>query len=173
MSLVEQLPAEVYLRRRHVRFEVAPHPDAYTARSEARALGLPSDYVIKAVVLSVDGDCTLAVLPASRKVDLNLVSGVFPGATVRLASEEEIASRFPGYQLGALPPFPGLLGVRGLIDPVVFDHDEDAFADGRRTESIIASPREIYWGEDVFVSPISREPEPRGPWELPGEVLYL
>lgn len=163
MALVEQLAAETYLKERHIRFEVAPHMGTYTAKSEAKALGLPAKYVLKAVVLRVDGDYAIAVLPASRRIDMNLMMEVIPDARARLATEDEIAARFPGFELGALPPLPGLLGVRAFVDPKVFDCDEAAFADGRQTESIIASPRELFWGEDVFVEAISRDPELWGP----------
>lgn len=172
MALVEQLPAEVYLKERHIRFEVALHRSAYTAKSEANALGLPVAYVLKVVVLRLEDAYAMAVVPASRRIDMNLVTGVIP-ENVRLATEDEIASRFPGFELGALPPLPGLLGVRAFVDPTVFDHHEVAFADGRQTESIIASPRELFWGQDVFVAPISRKPEVWGPWELEGDAIDL
>jgi Uncharacterized conserved protein len=173
MSLVEQLPVEVYLKERHIRFEVALHRGAYTAKSEANALGLPTAYVLKVVVLRLEDSYALAVVPASRRIDMSLVMGVIPDRHGRLATEDEIASRFPGFELGALPPLPGLLGVRVFVDPTVFDHHEVAFADGRQTESIIASPRELFWGQDVFVAPISRKPEVWGPWELEGDAIDL
>lgn len=171
MALVEQLPAEVYLKGQHVRFEVAPHRSAFTAKSEAKALGLPSTCVLKVVVLRLGDAYALAVVPASRKIDMNLVMGVMPFARARLATEGEIESRFPGFELGALPPLPGLLGVRAFVDPAVFDQAEVAFADGRQTESIIASPRELFWGQDVFVAPISREAEEWGPWHSESDAL--
>ncbi|MEO8322813.1 MAG: YbaK/EbsC family protein [Actinomycetota bacterium] len=172
MALVEQLPAEVHLKERHIRFEVALHRSVHTAKSEANALGLPVAYVLKVVMLRLEDAYAMAVVPASRRIDMNLVTGVIPEG-VRLATEDEIASRFPGFELGALPPLPGLLGVRAFVDPAVFDHHEVAFADGRQTESIIASPRELFWGQDVLVAPISRKPEVWGPWELEGDAIDL
>jgi Ala-tRNA(Pro) deacylase len=171
MALVEQLPAEAYLREHHIRFEVAPHMGAYTAKSEAKALGLPADYVLKVVLLHVEDGYALAVLPASRRIDMNLVMGVVPDPRVRLATEDEITARFPEFELGAIPPLPALLGVRAYVDPTVFEPDEVAFADGRQTESFIASPRELFWGQDVFVAPISRDPEVWGPWEFEGDAI--
>jgi Ala-tRNA(Pro) deacylase len=166
MKLVEHLPTEAYLKDREIRFEMALHPGTYTARAEAKALGLPADHVLKAVVLRHDRGYAIAVVPASRKIDMNLLTAAIPDPHVRLATEGEIDAKFPGFDLGALPPLPGFLGVRAYVDPLVFDHDEVAFADGRQTESILADPRELFWGQDVFVAPISREPEVLGPWAL-------
>ena len=171
MDLVKQLPADAYLKERHVRFEVVPHTSTYTASSEARAMGLPGDYVLKVVILRLDKGYAMAIVPASRRLDLSLVSRLFPEQVVRLATETEISAHFPGFDLGALPPLPGLLGLRAYVDPTVLDRDEVAFADGSRTESIVASPRELFWGEDVFVAPISRELEVWGPWGFEGDAI--
>ena len=78
MELVKQLPADAYLKERHVRFEVVPHTSTYTASSEARAMGLPGDYVLKVVILRLDEGYAMAIVPASRRLDLSLVSRLFP-----------------------------------------------------------------------------------------------
>lgn len=171
MSLVEHLPPDTYLRKRHVSFSVAPHTGTYTARSEARALGLPSDSVLKTVVLRVGDEFAIGVIPASRRLNINLVRRVAPSGRVRLATEDEIAARFPDYELGAVPPLPGVLGVKAYVDPTVFDHDEVAFADGKQTESIVASPKDMFWGEDAFVAPISQDPSVWGPWGPEGDAV--
>jgi Ala-tRNA(Pro) deacylase len=164
MKLVEPLSVETYLERRNVRFEVTPHAGVFTARSQARALGLPSADVLKAVLLRMDSDYAMCVIPASRRLDLNLVRRLTPDHLVRLATEDEIIARFPESELGALPPLPGFLGIRAFVDPLVFDHATVAFADGRQTESMIADPKGLFWGEDVTIGPISQDPELAGPW---------
>jgi len=156
VALVEQLPAETYLKERGVRIEVIPHTQVQSAVDEAGVMGLPAGCVLKVVILRFDDDYAMAVLPASHRIDMSLVREIAPDQDVRLATEGEIESRFPDFDLGALPPLPGLLGVRAYVDPTAFDHYEVAFADGRQTESIIASSRELFWGEDALVEPIAR-----------------
>lgn len=155
MALAEQLPAEVFLKERHVSFQIAPHRSAYTAKSEAELLGLSEDYVLKIVMLRHDDGFAMAVLPASRKIDMDLLAKAVSNPTVRLATEDEIAVAFPAFELGAVPPLPDLLGVPAFVDPVVLDLREVAFADGRQTESIIADPHELFWGQRVVIAPIS------------------
>ena len=166
MKVVEQSSVEAYLDDRSVGYEIATHPGTFTARSEAAALGRPSDTVLKTILLRLDGGYAIAVIPASRKLNLSRIAKVAKSERVALATEEEIASRFPGFELGALPPFPGLLGVPGFIDQAVFEVDQVAFADGKRTESAIARPGEMFWGEDVFVGSITQKPDGAGPWPL-------
>ncbi|MFP5298932.1 MAG: aminoacyl-tRNA deacylase [Actinomycetota bacterium] len=168
MALAEHLSSEIYLNDRHVHFEVAPHAGAFTAVSEARALGMPRDEVLKAVVLRTSEDFVVAVVPASKRLDMTMVADALGDPRVRLATENEIVTRFPGYELGALPPLPGLLGVRAYIDPGVFDHARIAFADGRQTESFVVDPHELFWGEDAIVCPIAWEPGTWARWDREG-----
>ena len=102
-------------------------------------------------------------------LDMHLVREATRSHDVRLATEQEIVERFPEFELGAIPPLPDLLGVPGYADPTVFEHDEAAFADGRRTESFVASPREVLWGQRVYVAPISRAFE----WAIEGDSVDL
>ena len=164
MALVAVNEAQAYLDKRHIRYELAVHTGTYTAGSEARALGIPAAYVLKAVMLKVDGRFMLALAPASRRLDLYKLATFAKSSNVSLASEYEIRLAFPQFELGALPPLPELMGVTAVADPLIFEPDEMAFADGCRTESLIASPRELLWGQPVHVAPITRDPENWGLW---------
>lgn len=165
MTLTRPMPAETFLAERHVRYEVAPHKPVFTGRAEAEVLHLPARYVVKTVMLRDRSGLIAAVLPASRRIDTDLVMKAVPDPHVRLAAESEVEEAFPGYELGALPPLPGLLGVRGLVDSDVLDRDEVAFADGTRSVSLVASPREVFWGQDVTVAPISWAPVAWREWD--------
>ena len=107
MSLVTD-----YLTERGVGFEVIPHRRAFTSLQEARELGVAAEEVLKTVALWTGGKYALAVLPASRRLDLRLVHAALEDPAARLATEAELAADFPGYALGALPPLGSLLGVR-------------------------------------------------------------
>jgi Ala-tRNA(Pro) deacylase len=158
MAMVEQIPVESYLIGRNIDFKTVPHTETYTTISEARALGIPADELLKAVLLRLSDGFALAAVPGSRRLDMKLVKEATTDPHVRLASEDEIVAAFPAFELGALPPIPGILGVKAYVDPAVLDHDAVAFAAGKQTESIIAAPRAVFWGQEVVVSPISREP---------------
>jgi Ala-tRNA(Pro) deacylase len=171
MTVIQHFPASSYLRRHDVPFALAPHREVFTGSAEARALGLPAADVLKAVVLRVSNKYVLAVIPASMQVDMELARKATENRWTRLATEDEIAENFPGYQLGALPPLPGLLGIVGYVDPSVLEHDAVAFADGRQTQSVMANPREIYWGEKVFVVPLATSHEITPGWWFEGDSV--
>ena len=126
-------------------------------------MGLPSTFVLKSIVVRVGEHLALAVVPADRMVDMRVLDDLL-GEETELATEEEVKSAFPDYELGALPPLPGLLRLKALVDPLVFDHEKVAFADGKRTESLLASPVATFRDEEAYVVPISREHEVFGGW---------
>lgn len=139
-----------------IAFRVRPHARATTAMGEALALGIDAADVAKAVVLDVDDGHVLAVVPANRRVDLDLVRQAIGEDHVHVASEDEVEHDFPEYELGALPPLPSLLHVPVVIDPEVTTHQRVTFAAGRQRESIEADADAVFTGASVTVAPITR-----------------
>ena len=155
MSLVTE-----HLERLGCAFEVIPHRQAYTSIDEARALGVDADEVLKALALRTAGRYALLVIPASRRLDLHLAREAVGDHRARLATEEELVRDFAGYQLGALPPLAGLVGVQVHVDPEVLRHETVAFAAGTQTESVKARPGELFGGgPQVTTAPLVKRPE--------------
>lgn len=148
-----------HLEHRGIRFEVLPHPPATSALGEALALGIDPEQVIKTVVLDLDTGHALAVLPANRRVDLDLVREVLGDEHVTLASEQEIERDFPEFELGALPPLPSMMHVPVVIDPTVFAHRRITFAAGTQREAVRTDPEGLFTGASVDIAPISRPME--------------
>jgi Ala-tRNA(Pro) deacylase len=99
-----------------VGYELLPHPRTETAAAEAKALGLDPQEVAKTLVLSTPGGYVRAVLPASKRIDLSKVrEQIEGGKRIHLASEEDLQRDYPGFDLGAVPPFGGA-GDRVLVD---------------------------------------------------------
>lgn len=145
-----------HLMQQGIRFEVLPHPRAASALSEALSLGLSADEVIKAVVLDIGTGHALAILPASRRLDLGLVREAVGDPQAKLASEHEVQHDFPQFEPGAMPPLPSLLHVPVVIDPAVFAHRTVTFAAGTQRESVRTSPEGLFTGATIVVTPISR-----------------
>ncbi len=78
----------------------------------------------------------VAVLPASRSVDLQLVSQLLGGRKIELASETEVAEHCSDCELGALPPFGSYYGMLTVVDASLDDDDEILFEGNTHHESI-------------------------------------
>jgi Ala-tRNA(Pro) deacylase len=151
MSLVTE-----YLTERGVAFEVVPHRRAFTSLQEARELGVAADEVLKTVAVRTRGKYALAVVPASRRLELRLVRESLDDPDARLATEAELQADFPGYELGALPPLGSLLGVRMLVDPEVLRHETVLFAAGTETESLRVRAGELFRDEPLTLRQLTR-----------------
>ena len=91
------------LDRRGVHYEELHHDDAYTAQQVAQAEHVSGHRVAKVVCVMVDGRPVEVVLPASRRVCLDMVRQVCQARDVRLASEKEMAAYFDEVEVGAIP----------------------------------------------------------------------
>jgi Ala-tRNA(Pro) deacylase len=148
-----------HLEQRGSAFELIPHRQAYTSTDEARALGIDAGEVLKTLAVRTGPGYALVVIPASRRLDLHLVREALDDHHARLASEEELARDFPGYQLGALPPLGALLGSEVYVDPEVLEHDMVVFAAGTQTESVRMRTRELFAGEQVITVALVKQPD--------------
>jgi Ala-tRNA(Pro) deacylase len=143
------------LSERAVPFEVIDHDRTYTAIEEARAIGIDADEVLKVVVIdSIDG-FRLAVIPASRRLDMHLVREALYDQGAGLATENEIEWRWPAYQPGTLPPLGSLLDVPMYVDPELLGHDTVVFAAGEQTRSVKMRTKDLFRHEIFVVAPLT------------------
>ena len=116
--------ARRYLDEQQVAYELVEHPERFTAAGEARAAGIEPADAAKDVLLRTDGDYVLAVIPASERLDMRKVRDrIHTDGEIRLATEDEIAEDFSGFELGALPPFGPVLGAAQVIDRRLLEHE--------------------------------------------------
>lgn len=153
-----------HLERRGLRFEVIPHERTFTALAEASAVGVSADHVVKTVVADTGWGHVLLIIPASRRLDMDLVRAATGDEHVHLATEAELSEDFPLLELGAFPPIGSILGIPIYVDPEVLEHDVVVFAAGRQTESIRLRTGELFRGEPVMVARLTTN------WELATEI---
>jgi Ala-tRNA(Pro) deacylase len=119
-----------------VDYELLPHPRTETATAEAEALGLDPQEVAKTIVLSTPGGYVRAVLPASERIDLSKVrEEVEGGKRIHLANEEDLQRDYPGFDLGAVPPFGGE-GDRVLVDAKLARRETVVLEAGSHEQSV-------------------------------------
>jgi Ala-tRNA(Pro) deacylase len=125
-----------YLDSIGIQWEPLSHPEALSSVDEARALGIDPDEVAKSLVLKGREGYVLAVIPGGHRLDMHKVRDATGDKSTHLASEADLARDFSDYELGAAPPAPGLLNVRGFVDPTVRSREWIVFAAGTHTDSV-------------------------------------
>lgn len=143
-----------YLADREVEFLAFDHDRTETAAEEARALGVAPGQVAKSIVLHTGAGYAIAVIPASRRLDLKGATEATGAADSRLATEKEIAAAFPAYELGAIPPLAALLGVDVYVDSELAGHESVVFASGRQSESVKMHLADLLKDDRVTVVPL-------------------
>ena len=133
MSL-QQLRA--FLDRNQVKYLTITHSPAHTAQEIAQAAHVPGKEMAKTVMMKVDGEMVMVVLPASSKIDVGRLLEATGAFEVELAREWEFGDLFPGCDLGAMPPFGNLFGMRTLVAEELTEDEEIAFNAGSATELI-------------------------------------
>ena len=125
-----------FLDEHHIKYVVISHSPAYTAQEIAASAHVRGKELAKTVMLKVDGHLALAVLPASRHIDFELLRKAVGARTVGLASEREFKGLFPECEVGAMPPFGNLYGLKTYVADALAEDDTIAFNAGTHTELI-------------------------------------
>lgn len=125
-----------YLDTNHVKYVSITHSKAYTAQGIAAAAHISGKELAKTVMITIDGDVAMAVLPASETVNLEALKTALGARKVDLASERQFRDAFPDCELGAMPPFGNLYGFRVYADETLSKDQEIAFNAGTHLELI-------------------------------------
>lgn len=132
-----------YLDKERVKYTVLTHSPAFTAQEIAAASHIPGHRVAKCVILSIDGELAIAVLPASSNVDLDLLGWIAGAERVELATESEFRDRFPDCETGAMPPLGNLYGMPVYVDEELATEETITFNGGTHTELIQMAYRDF------------------------------
>jgi Ala-tRNA(Pro) deacylase len=127
-----------FLAEKQVHFQALPHRDTFDAQRLAHELHVPGGEVAKTVLLRANGGYTyfVAVLPASKSIDLDKASAALGGSHMQLATEIELSQRCPDCEFGVLPPFGSQYGIRTLVDESLTRDEEIVFEGNTHHEAI-------------------------------------
>ena len=123
-----------FLDSHKVKYLVISHSTAYTAQEIAASAHVPGKELAKTVMIKVDGQMAMAVLPASHRVDMDLLKETSGAEKVELATEQEFAAKFPECEVGAMPPFGNLYDMDVYAAETLAQDEEVCFNAGSHTE---------------------------------------
>ena len=101
----------------HCEFDLVAHPHSATSLESARVAGIAAERVAKSVILDDHhGHYLMAVLPASRHLDLSKVRG---SGEWQVTRESTLAHLFNDCERGAVPALGESYGLNMVIDPLL------------------------------------------------------
>jgi len=136
-----------------VKYRSIAHSVAYTAQEIAAAAEVPGGEMAKTIIVRIDGELAMAVLPASYRVDTSLLAKAAGAEKVEIAGEKDFADLFSGCELGAMPPFGNLYGMKVFVAEKLAEDEEICFNAGTHRELI----RLKYADFERLVKPVKAE----------------
>ena len=125
-----------FLDNNNVNYHCYNHPPAITASEVAQSSHIPGRHMAKTVIVDVDGELAMAVLPSDQYLDPERLRQALNAESVRLAPEEDFKDRFPLCEPGGEPPFGNLYDMKVYVDDTLLSEDWLAFNAGSHTEVI-------------------------------------
>ena len=125
-----------FLDQANVKYVTVSHSPAYTAQEIAASAHIPGKELAKTAMLKIDGRMAMAVLPASYRVDFDLLREAAQAERVELATERDFIDLFPECEPGAMPPFGNLWDMDVYVADALAEDEEIAFNAGSHTELI-------------------------------------
>lgn len=121
-----------------VKYEVIPHQHTSSSTYTAQAAHVPGERLAKCVMLEDSHGYVMAVIPATRKVDLGALHRRL-GRDLGLATESELANLFADCEVGAIPPLGRAYDIDAIVDSSLIDHQDIYFEAGDHSELVRVS----------------------------------
>jgi Ala-tRNA(Pro) deacylase len=125
-----------FLDQEKIKYVSIVHSPAYTAQEVAASAHITGRELAKTVIVQLDGEMAMAVLPANRKIVLQDLREVTGSDQVKFVAEDDFKKKFPDCETGAMPPFGNLYGMEVFAAASLADNEDIAFNAGSHTEVI-------------------------------------
>ncbi|MFA6974064.1 MAG: YbaK/EbsC family protein [Parcubacteria group bacterium] len=134
-----------YLDETKYKYEIIEHKTTFTAWDTSQTEKIKPQEVVKALVMNVDKDHVVALLPANRNLDKQKLLKVINAGRKKLklknykkidfAKEVWMKKNLPG-KVGAVTPFAKILGIQIFIDSLLTKNKKIYIGSGEYTSSI-------------------------------------
>ncbi len=125
-----------YLDSNNVKYIGISHSQAFTAEDIAATAHIPIKELAKTVMVKVDGNIIMTVIPACEMVSFKKLKKILGANKVELAEEDDFKNAFSTCELGAMPPFGNLYNVEVLVASSLTQDKIIAFNAGNHRELI-------------------------------------
>ncbi|WP_298721484.1 aminoacyl-tRNA deacylase [uncultured Oceanisphaera sp.] len=123
-----------YLDQEGVKYRVITHSPAFTAQDVAEAAHVPGRVMAKVVMMTLDGQMAMIVVPAPKRVHTDSLARSLSAQEVAFLHENDFREKFPDCEVGALPPFGNLYSIPVYIDTELARQAEIVFSAGSYRE---------------------------------------
>lgn len=132
-----------YLETHKVKYHAMTHSPAFTSQEIAAAAHVSGKELAKTVIVKTDGHLAMVVMCANHQVNFAKLKEALGTKAVDLASETEFKDKFPGCEVGAMPPFGNLYDMPVYVESDLTHQDRIMFNGGSHSELIEMSYKDF------------------------------
>ncbi len=125
---------QFFLDEHEIAYEIYVHRPDYTAQETAEHTHTPGSAFAKTVLLWIDGNYAMAVLPAHHRIHVAKLRRALGAKEITLASEYELHELCPDCDVGAMPPFGNLYGLPVYVSAALEQNRQISFNAGSHVE---------------------------------------
>ncbi len=129
-----------YLDQKKVGYKILKHRTVYTAYDAAKTMRAKLDQIAKTLVVKADKIYLLAVLPATRRLDLGKLKKITKAKKLEIAKENVMKKVFKT-KPGAVVPFGGLYKVPVFIDKTLLKAKQIITGAGTHEDSMVMTEK--------------------------------
>ncbi|HLD87427.1 MAG TPA: YbaK/EbsC family protein [Candidatus Nanoarchaeia archaeon] len=116
-------------------FEVIEHKAVFTSKEASEARGTELKQGCKALILKTEEGYIQAVIPGDKEIDLKKLQRITLFKQLEMADAASV-KRMSHCDIGAVPPFGNLMGLKVYFDKLITQNEIVAFNAGSHTKSI-------------------------------------
>jgi len=125
-----------FLNEKKVKYVNIKHSPAYTAHEIAQSAHIPGKDLAKTVIVKSGDQLSMVIMSANNKINFPTLANQIGVSDLELATERDFQDKFPGCEIGAMPPFGNLYDMDVYVDENLTKDDEIAFNAGSHSELI-------------------------------------
>ena len=136
-------------------FEPDPKNPSY-GLAAAAALGTAPERVFKTLIVELDGQLAVGIVPVSSQLDLKALATALGGKKAAMA-EQPAAERSTGYVVGGISPVGQRKRLPTVLDESALEYETVFVSAGRRGSDVELSPADLVTITDATVAGIARQ----------------
>ena len=145
-----------HLDKNKVKYEVLKHRTVFTAYDLAQTMKAKLQEIAKTVLVKVDKQYYLVVVPAHYNLDFGKVKKILKAKKAKIAKEGEMKSKFK-VKPGAITPFGTIHKLGVLVDTALLKTRDAIFTAGSFTESIRMKTKDFLKVEEPKTGSIGKK----------------
>lgn len=123
-----------FLEKENVSYEALEHEMSFTSMEIAKLQHIPGHQMVKSIIVGTEGHWMMCVLSSTHKIDFEKLKKALQIQEISLANESKVAALFPGFEIGAMPPFGQMAGIEVYLDANLEENELIAFNAGTHTD---------------------------------------